>query len=454
MADTVPNPFYGSSPLGEALKSLGKVIMTGPTDAERIIQAENALKLQRGRLGTDSLSNVFRQYGTPGFNPNEAVASSFQAGVDPARVASGSQFLAATKYGAASPQATDAAFGHTGNYGNTAAGEREKQALDLYKFNNTPVNITTPTGPVVSTREQAIGKPAVESLGNVQGSIARNAVNAPGGVAAQPPEVQRMIGADSKQHPKPLNYMTPDNRKFVTYDGKTDAQTGAPLPPGGSMAEITGTPEQAGLLRPNVTADLQKQEIAGQRFQALLSHTRTLAQADPKNFGIAGYIKGMAQDATQIAQNVSQGLGYNQVAEAVADVQRRAVANGVNPSLISGMFDPKLPALHTAGNLLIYSAAEALAGQSGRSVSDKDVQLFRSIAGDPHEWMGSQQKYLSKLDTMQQILGLNQQVVQQNLRPGGSAPVPQAPPGGGVAPPPSAPPGAPPMNPADPLGIR
>ena len=28
---------------------------------------------------------------------------------------------------------------------------RRAQALDLHKFNNTPVNITTPTGPVIST---------------------------------------------------------------------------------------------------------------------------------------------------------------------------------------------------------------------------------------------------------------------------------------------------------------
>lgn len=441
MADTYPNPFVSSSPLGDALKNIGRVIMSGPTDAQKIIFAEEALKRQRARTGADSISGMFRQFGQPGFDRNAVMADAVTSGYDPKNLAELERYGSANTFGYQDPRTTNAYVGAGGPFAGTPAGFAISQNNEMEKARMKPQAVGGPNGAEYVRTDQSYGRPAVENLGQVQAGEARRALAQPGGIEAAPAATQRFIGAETKANPKPLNYLSPTGTRHVTYDGKTDAQNGQPLPPGGSIAEVTGTPEQAGL-RPTVQGDLQKQDIAQQRFRALLGHTRSLAQADPKNFGVSGTIKGWSQDAAQLAANVSQGLGYGQVAEAIKDVQQRAIRSGVNPTLISGIFDRNLPALHTASDLLVYSAAEALANQSGRSVSDKDVKMFREIAGDPREWLGSQEKYLSKLDTMEQILSINQDVTNQNLR---RQPTPAAPaaPGAGTTPPPSTAPGAP-----------
>lgn len=255
-------------------------------------------------------------------------------------------------------------------------------------------------------------------------------------LASLSPEHRTLLGLPTTPH----NYVA-GGQNSITYNGVTDARTNQPLPPGGHMANTQGSTDQVGL-RPNVTGDLQKTDIAGQKLQSLIDHTRAIATTDPTNFGVTGYVKGAAQDITQMAGNVATGLGYSGLADAVNNVRQRAAQNGINPSILSGIYDPRLNALHTSADLLVFSAAEALAGQSGRSVTDKDVALFKNIVGNPQEWMTSQEKYLSKLDTIQQILNNNQAVVARNLAPRpGTAP---------AAPPPTAMPPAAPAQPAAP----
>jgi hypothetical protein len=89
-----------------------------------------------------------------------------------------------------------------------------------------------------------------------------------------------------------------------------------------------------------------------------------------------------------------------------------------------------------------------LAGQSGGKASDRDIKIFKNIVGDPQEWAGNQQKYLSKLDTIEQILEMNQGIVEKNLPRSNPAARPAAP---GVAASPMSPaPGAPSMPAAAP----
>ena len=448
---TIDNPYR--SPLAAPLTTLSKAFMSGPSEAQNIYLAEKAVAAKRENDNTPVLAEAFRQFGMPGFDRNKAMAAAVAAGYSPQNLANLERYGAANTFGVSDPRTSNAFVGAGGSFGSSPQGTREAEAnqttrtqmaLDQrnYEFNNKPFVVGTDTGPVVVRQSESYGKPAVEDLGKVKGNAARVAMNQPGGLAAADPTTKVFVGAEKQHQQTPRNYLAPNGAMFQTYDGVTDARTGQSLPPGGAIAGVQGTPDQSGL-RPTVQGKLQEQDISLKRFGALLDHTRQLAQQDSTNFGVTGFVKGVVQDTGQLAQNVATGLGYNGIEDAVVAMRKKAAENGISPGLLTGAFDPNLPALETASDLLVYSAAEALAGQAGRSVSDKDVKFFRDIVGNPRDWMMSQERYLAKLGTIEQILSINNNVVKNALRPGvPSAPAAPAAPGAPVPPPPA--PGAPP----------
>lgn len=436
MPDTMANPFGGESPLGSALKNLSGVLTKKSTEATDIAHLETALALKQKRENSAALGDMLRNLGTSQFNRGAAIDNAVRAGVSPEAVGGFERYNSANQYGATDPRTTNAFVGAGGSYSGTAAGEREQIsaantrneasiAQQRYQFDNTPVTVNTPAGPVYATRTQAIGQPAVEDIGKVKGAVARNVYASPGGFAGADDATRGFIGVDGKGQSTPHNYVA-NGQNIITYDGVTSAADGKPLPPGGYLANAQGPAKEVGLTT-SVQGDLQKQDIANQQFKSLLGYTRNLAKADPSNFGVSGYVKGAVQDVNAVAGNVAQGLGYRGIQDAAAAARQKAMESGVDPSLLSGVFDPKLPALHSAADLMVFSAAQALAGQSGRSVTDRDVKVFKNIVGDPQEWAGNQQKYLAKLDTIEQILGLNQEVVDKQLRHGSPAVSPAAP---------------------------
>jgi hypothetical protein len=449
------NPYNFQSPIGAALKNFSSTLARMPSEAQQILIAEHALKAKRENENVVGVGDVFNKYGTPAFDRNMAMNLAIRAGLDPARLAGYERYATANRYGVDDPRTTNAYVGAGGAYSGTkpafdvtlAEHKRASQATlaeNQRQFDEKPYTVGGPMGPVVSTQRDAVGQPAVEDIGKVKGDFARRAVNNPRGIAGLNPTEQHFIGAQPTQPSTPRNYLDPQGKKYVTYDGRTDAQTGQPLPPGGSMFSVQGTPNESGL-RPNVQGRLQETGIELQKFNGLLDHTLKLAQQSPSNFGVAGMIKGAAQDAGVIAQNLAEGLGYKGLQDAVEGAKQKAIASGVSPESLPGLFtfDPTLPSLHTAADLLTYQAASALAGQSGRSVSDRDIKIFRDIVGDPRDWSGNQQKFLAKLGQIKQILDINQNVVDQNLR-GGGAPSAAAPPAApGATPPVPQAPGAP-----------
>src|SRR5690606_32114269 len=245
-----------------------------------------------------------------------------------------------------------------------------------------------------------------------------------------PPEQRAVLGAEPNAATASgvKNYILPDGRVLLTRDGQTDMQ-GNPLPPGGYLGTVEGSAKDVGVLTNAATTAVQEQKLAVQKFRGLLALTREVAEKDPTNFGLPGFIKGTVADVALLADGIAKGLGYNGAAQAIAEARQRAVANGVSPTLISGLFDENLSGLHTVADLLVYSAAEALAGQSGRSVSDKDVQFFKEIVGDPRSWLMSQDKFLAKMDMLERIInttgGVLDEALFNGLTPG--QPTPQQP---------------------------
>src|SRR5690606_20371357 len=124
---------------------------------------------------------------------------------------------------------------------------------------------------------------------------------------------------------------------------------------------------------------------------------------------------GTLQDVAAMANGVSSALGYKSAEEALQNAQVEMVRSGIDPNLLPGVFDPNLAALQTTSDLLVYQAAAALAGQSGRDVSDRDVQMFKGVVGDPREWTATPERFKAKLDQMERILNAMRTVDQSAL---------------------------------------
>ncbi|MBO4228009.1 hypothetical protein [Bradyrhizobium neotropicale] len=467
MADTYANPYGATSPIGAALKNLSGVLTRKTNEAADIAHLETALAAKQKRENTAALGDTLRRLGSSQFDRNAAIDTAVRAGIDPNNLGGYERYYNANTYGAGDQRTSNAFVGAGGAFGSTAQGTREAEAATdrraaatlaqaQSQFDAKPTTVNSPAGPIIVRQSEAYGQPAVEDIGKVKGAVARNAYASPGGLAGADKTTQQFIGAEGKGQPTPHNYVV-NGQNLITYDGVTDAASGQPLPPGGYLANAQGPAKDVGL-NSSVVTDLQKQDIANQQFKNLMGYTRNLAQKDPNNFGVTGIVKGAVQDVNAIAGNVAHGLGYSGIQDAAAAARDKAISSGVDPSLLSGVFDPNLPALHTAADLMVFSAAQALAGQSGRSVTDRDVKMFKNIVGDPNDVMGNQQKYLSKLDTIEQILQLNQDVIDKNLSraatptparpgaPGASAPTPAP----GAQPSPAA---APPPQPSTPAPI-
>lgn len=450
MPDTFANPYGGTSPLGAALKNLSGVLMKPSTEAAQINHLEHALAQKQKRENTAALGDMLRNLGTEQFNRQAAIDNAVRAGVSPDNLGGYERYNSANQFGAADPRTSNAVVGAGGSYGSTAAGFREGEAgtnaraaatlqENARQFDNKPITVGTDRGPVIARQSEAYGQPAVEDLGKVKGNVARVAVNSPAGLAGADDATKQFIGVEGKGNPTPHQWVTNTGETITTYDGLTDPRTNQPLPPG-KLVSITGGTEAVGL-RPGVQADLQKQNIALDQFRSLHSYTKALAKADPGNFGVQGNVKGMFQDAAVVADNIAASLGYRGLQDGLAAARQKAIAGGVDPATLPSLFDPRLPALHTAAGLAVYSAAAALAGQEGRAASKDDIARVTSYVGDPAEWSMNQQKFLAKMDTIQNIVEDRQKVIDKYLPRSNPAAGPAAP---GVAASPMSPaPGAP-----------
>lgn len=272
---------------------------------------------------------------------------------------------------------------------NTLNDIREQQAEPI----NTSAGGITTLAPGDPRGDGTIYGPATEST--MSGDILR-AIMA--GEEVDPRAVAAVGGDGSSRTPR--NYRTPEGTVGTTLDGVTDAATGQRLPGGTTVStsqldtELTNATE----------SDLQAADIQQRRFVSLVDQVRSVAR-DPANFGFPGFVKGTLQDLTALADGVADSMGYSGFQSAVTDARSSLMRSpDVSAETVSSFFDPDLPALQSLANLLAYQAAATLAGQEGRSVSDRDVKMFQNIVGDPQSFFTSQEKFLSKLSTLEETL--------------------------------------------------
>ncbi len=415
MAQRVPNTFHYSTPLGQAFSNIAGAIMSGPSKYERDAleadavyrrakakEAETSAELDRGKINAPSaLADAFARQVNPAFavggapppavQKQQRLADIIRATAQAGEYGDLDSVLRATI--ANTPGATD----HEVSRAMLGAG-------DDYA--------TTPTGMLA----EIFAKPVEVSAG----ATAYGAPNDPrfqgGPLAGRDTETTALARAFNRLDPAlqetaaigktttPRNYAGPGGSRGVTLDGLTDAATGGRIPQGAAVYTGQQQSSDASDFTTSTKTALQGSQRELNQFMQALNQTRELALESPLNFGIAGRVKGVAQDVSVIAQGVAASLGETNIEAARERVVQEAIRNGIDPSLLPSAFDPTLPALNASADLLTYSAAAALAGQSGRSVSDRDVKMFRQIVGDPRSLFESQEKFIARLDQLQSIV--------------------------------------------------
>lgn len=429
---TYSNPYSYQSPIGEALGRLGKVLTSGPTEAQRISAAEGALKLKRQREGITRVADLFGQYGGDGFDRNAAASAAILGGVSPTDLAGMDRYLAANTYGAADPRTDNAARGAGGAYSSTAqafftdqgnqnARAANRLAEDARQFDMMPVETLVDGQPAFTARKDAFGLSPILSETERKGTLLGGAFD---NLADLGPEQQRVLGADAGSR-TPRNYVGVDGRNFITYDGLTDARTGEQLPDG-HLASVQGSAKDTGLTTTTQTG-LESADIANEKLRNLVGFAREQVGAMPDElFGVTGEAARLAQNAAIVATNVARGLNFDGPVQAMEEIQRDAAAKGVDQSILSGVFNPAFGGLDATYGLLVYATASALAGQSGRDLSNEDVKRAQEIVGDPRSILANKQTLLSKLDTIEKLAGLQQQTTDSRLGRAPAAPAADA----------------------------
>lgn len=482
MPDTFANPLAYNAPIGSAVANLSRALLSGPSEAERIRQAEAALKLKREREATGSLADIFGTYGQSGFNRNSAMTAAILGGYDPQNLAEMERYGAANTFGATDPRTANAQVGAGGAYSSTApafffdqngqnvraanalaetvrnnnvqsgdrrygvdvgaetsrrnedvqsgdrrygvdatsATSRFNNAADndraLFEFNNKPMPGIVDGKPVFVPQSGATAAGVSPVLSNTdrQGTFAAEHWN---DLPSLNTEQQRYLNVDADSNrPTPRNYIAPTGQSHITYDGVVDAQTGAILPPGGYMAGVEATNAKDAGLTTSTRSGLQQDNVANDTLKTIIGVARDTVNASPDvNFGVTGNIKTLAQNLASVATNLAQGLGFTAPADALATFQAEMRDSKVDPSIISGIFDPRLGELQAVYGTLVYATARALSG--GGTLSNQDVQAARDSIGDPTSLFGNKQTLLSKLDAVEKLLNAKQGVVNGALNP-------------------------------------
>jgi len=209
------------------------------------------------------------------------------------------------------------------------------------------------------------------------------------------PAQQQSIGAQPTSGGfTPQNYSSPDGSSGTTLDGVTDAATGQPLAQGTQVAP--GAPVD---LTKSVQTDVQSGLIETQDFANSMNQLRGVAEKDPTLFGIVGNVRRFGQDASGQVDAIDSAFGTD-FGSTFGTAARDLQSAGTD----SSFFDPNLSDVDKLATVTAYKAAAAVAGQSGRGLSDKDFQQFRQVIGDPTAWRSTQASFLAGLDQVEALV--------------------------------------------------
>lgn len=290
-----------------------------------------------------------------------------------------------------------------------------------YKERKAPTAIIASNGqPQLVPAEDSYYEKPVLDKSKVEGTML-------GDIAASlTPEQQRQaVGANPPQR-TPYNYIRTDDKGNIIEQGSSTSP-----PTGPNVSVYTGQvqPGTVGGLTKPVQGGLQQQNIAMENLRKVVGLARGIAQKDPTLFGVTGEARRLGQEAVQQIQNLGLMVGNEQATD-LDSAYRNAVTQmerqGIKIPGING-YDPNLSDIRKISTLLSYLGPAALASQSGRDVSDRDVSRWNQFVGDPGSLLSSQQQYLSGLDLMDKVTGLIGDTNAAALGPAGTHPAAPAP---------------------------
>jgi len=202
-----------------------------------------------------------------------------------------------------------------------------------------------------------------------------------------------------------LNWVGPDGRGGTSVDGKTDLVSGSPLPAdsrvfkattNGTVGDATniGTPTQQGRRTQQLASLTSLEEMVGAEIAKI--------EKNPTIVGTSGIIQNFSQG---LLDSLS-GLGgvKRSTEDIIADV---AVNENFSPELrsqLSASFNDDLASMNTRFDMMAYLAAESIAGQAGRGLSDKDFNNFRRALGDPRSFFTGAKTVTARLKSFQNMI--------------------------------------------------
>lgn len=399
------NPFRGIDPTAKMISDLGSS-MFGDQGAGAL-RKEQIYAAQRGNDASDRIDKAIMAdpKGMAGVMATP-LGQAFVAasGRSPKDFADLSLSGSAMQNGATNPITQNAQVGAGESYDNTYGAFKTKTDETAREFNEKPLAAIDSSGNPVFTRQgadlstlfpvQTDSEQKGRLIGNNWDNMAANST------APLSDEQLRVLGAAPKSSTSAgSNYIAPDGSVHLTSDGKTDLQSGAPLPAGGHLGTITGSTNDVIDPTNTLKSNLQTSIINNGQFVTQAGAMVDMAKAHPEAFGPVGFLRGVGQEAMQTG---AQLLGLVGGDDAFAQAQT-AVANAGLKNLFPDMYDANLPKARAAYYVLLYNYASALTGQSGRSVSDKDIELAQRALGNPDDLFGSANNFITKVQTAQAL---------------------------------------------------
>ena len=397
--------------------------------------------------GAPATDGTYNPLNAPQFY-GELGARAIEGGMKPQEAADLARMFMSGAFGAENQAATDAFVGAGGDYARTYSGFASDQ--NRMERDSVRDNATTMRGQDVSAATEM-----AKDENDIQ-TVIRDGVAVPvrksdllptdravlsdsqqkgltaGGIDMTPAQQLAYVGAEPKTPPQADSYIATDGTIYRSVDGMTDAATGQPLPSDAIKTSVVSADRaSAGLDKVN-NRDIEAQALAGRKFKGTIERARAVASAaGPTAFGIIGRARSIGQDVQSAIDAASGGFSEDLRSSIAATEQSlqdmAAQGDPVAAKFLKFDYDPNLTSLEMYARLLPYEAAAAIAGQTGRGLSDNDVKRFQAIVGDPLSFFGSQKAFMTTLDTIEAEVNARLGENQALLSGGRDAVLPEAP---------------------------
>lgn len=422
------NAFRGTSPVANSISQLGLALFGDQVGAdlkrEQLLaaQRENAEAVNQGTMVRD-LGGTDKALASPDFQGS--LIASGRATQPVLDLGRNSAFITdspiAEKFALGAGQsasslpssfATDQAnqnlraentLAETATHNRATEGIQDRAREDENtRFFGTPKPVLLPSGQPGFVTQQNMTDPGVQPIRSeteVKAGLLDNQFN-----YLTPEEQKQVLGANQNIGTSRV-LRTPTGNYIVTdesYSRGLDSQGN--VLPAPTREDVVGNIEDTGtgVLTNAGQTNAQESIIAGQKFGFVLDQAEAIANSPNADqlFGVQGKVRAMGQEVLQGIQGLSA-----LAPKAVPEVQsaQTALKNAGLANVLPELYDPRLPAVETLGALMLYQGAAVLAGQSNRSVSDKDILMMRQIIGDPQSIFSSRQNFLAKAAQLRQL---------------------------------------------------